>query len=243
MKAIKIVLDPSMGWHIRNPATYRIERTYPIIPPTILFGIVQNLLNTSPHKTPFREVIPLGGFPTSDVGLSLELQRIVKIKEKILGDRHEIEVAHTNLINSYFIVQDERVDEYISNLSQRVGEIVLLTTTQFPAIIREVSKHEVRLTRNKKLLFGLARDGIGYPYVLPMRYEFGKGNDYRTQKYSRVMLPFKPIVIDKIIKKNDIMLVEEVDTLAIEEVNLDKELIEICKNRWDRSIKSMVGTI
>lgn len=245
MKAIKIVLETAMGWHIRNPATYRIERTYPVIPPTILFGIVQNLLNTSSHKTTFKEFIALGGFPSSDVGLSLEMQRIVKIKSKdnIVGDRHEIEVAHTNLINSYLLVPDELADEYVLDLKQRVGDLVLLTTNQFPAIIRKISEHEVLKTRSKKLLFGIAREGMGFPYVLPLRYEFGKTDDYRTQQYCRVLLPFVPVVSDKSIRKADIELYEEVDVLSIDGANFDAELVKLCENKWDKSIAPLVGTI
>lgn len=246
MKAIKIVLDPAIGWHIRNPATYRIERTYPIIPPTVLFGIVQNLLNTSSHKTNFKEFIALGGFPTSDVGLSLEMQRIVKIdpgKKRVVGDRHEIEVAHTNFINSYLLVPDELSAEYVSNLKQRVGDIVLLTTTQFPTTIRKISEHEVLKTRSKKLLFGLAREGIGFPYVLPMRYEFGKTEDYRAQQYWRVLLPFVPIVSDKSIRKADIELFEPIDALSIDDATFDAELVKLCKNKWHKNITPLVGTI
>ncbi|VVB88702.1 Uncharacterised protein [uncultured archaeon] len=245
MKAIKIVLDPAIGWHIRNPATYRIERTYPVIPPTVLFGIVQNLLNTSSHKTTFKKFIALGGFPSSNVGLSLEMQRIVKIKgkEDIVGDRHEIEVAHTNLINSYLLVPDELSAEYVSNLRQRVGDIVLLTTNQFPVTLRKISEHEVLKTKSKKLLFGLAREGMGFPYVLPLRYEFGKTNDYRTQQYWRVLLPFVPVVSDKSIRKADIELFEEVDSLSIDGANFDAELVKLCENKWHKSIAPLVGTI
>ncbi len=245
MKAIKIVFDPAIGWHIRNPATYRIERTYTVIPPTVLFGIVQNLLNTSSHKTNFKKFIALGGFPTSDVGLSLEMQRIVKIKGKddIVGDRHEIEVAHTNLINSYLLVPDELATEYISALRQRVGDVVLLTTNQFPATIRKISEHEVLKIKSKKLLFGLAREGMGYPYVLPLRYEFGKTTDYRTQQYWRVLLPFVPVVSDKLIRKADIELFEEVDALSIDGANFDSELIDLCENKWHKSITPLIGTI
>jgi hypothetical protein len=245
MKAIKIILDPAIGWHIRNPATYRIERTYPVIPPTVLFGIVQNLLNTSSHKTTFKQFIALGGFPSSDVGLSLEMQRIVKIKgkEEIVGDRHEIEVAHTNFINSYLLVPDELAAEYVSCLKQRVGDVFLLTTNQFPVTIRKISEHEVLKLKSKKLLFGLAREGMGFPYVLPVRYEFGKTIDYRTQQYWRVLLPFMPVVSDKLIRKADIELYEEIDAFSIDGANFDAELVKFCENNWHKSIAPLVGTI
>ncbi|MFQ6119873.1 MAG: CRISPR-associated protein Cas5, partial [Methanosarcinales archaeon] len=102
MRAIKIVLETPFGWHIRNPATYRVERTYPVIPPTVLFGIVQNLLYTSSHKTKYKDMIALGGFPRSNIGLSLDMERIVKLytrqhprtkRYKHVIDRHEVEVA------------------------------------------------------------------------------------------------------------------------------------------------------
>jgi hypothetical protein len=245
MKAIKIILDPAIGWHIRNPATYRIERTYPVIPPTVLFGIVQNLLNTSSHKTTFKQFIALGGFPSSDVGLSLEMQRIVKIKkiDDIVEDRHQIEVAHTNLINTYLLVPDELAAEYVLGLSQRVGDVVLLTTNQFPVTIRKISEHEIIKSKSKKLLFGLAREGMGYPYVLPLRYEFGKSTDYRTQQYFRVLLPFVPVVSDKSIRIADIELYEEIDAFSIDGANFDAELVKLCENKWDKSIVPLVGTV
>ena len=245
MRAIKIVLDPAIGWHIRNPATYRIERTYPIVPPTVLFGIIQNLLNTSPHKTIFKKIIPLGGFPVSDVGLSLEMQRIVKIKGKdeIVGDRHEIEVAHTGLINSYILVPEDCLREYFSRLKQREGDIVNLTTNQFPVSIRKITEHEIINKKSKTLLFSLARDGVGLPFVIPMRYEFGKTEDYRTQQYWRVLLPFMPVISDKLFKKADIELYDEVDAISIDGANFDAELVKLCENKWDKSIKPLVGTI
>lgn len=245
MRAIKIQLDPAIGWHIRNPATYRIERTYPIVPPTVIFGITQNLLNTSSHKTTFKKIISLGGFPVSDVGLSLEMQRIVKIKGKdeIVGDRHEIEVAHTGLINSYLLVQDDCFNEYLSCLKQREGDVINLTTNQFPTAIRRITEHEVVMTKSKHLLFSLARDGVGLPFVLPMRYEFRKTEDYRTQQYWRVLLPFMPVISDKSIKKADITLNEEIEVISIDGANFDAELTKLCENKWDKSITPLVGTI
>ncbi len=174
------------------------------------------------------------------------MQRIVKIdpgKKRVVGDRHEIEVAHTNLINSYLLVPDELAAEYVSNLRQRVGDVVLLTTNQFPTTIRKISKHEALKIRSKKLLFGLAREGMGYPYVLPLRYEFGKTTDYRTQQYWRVLLPFVPVVSDKLIRKADIELFEEIDALSIDGANFDAELVKFCENKWHKSIAPLVGTI
>lgn len=245
MRAIKIQLDPAMGWHIRNPATYRIERTYPIVPPTVLFGIIQNLLNTSSHKTTFKKIIPLGGFPVSDVGLSLEMQRIVKIKGKneVVGDRHEIEVAHTGLINSYLLVPDDCFNEYFSCLKQREGDVINLTTNQFPTAIRRITEHDVIITKSKRLLFSLARDGVGLPFVIPMRYEFRKTEDYRTQQYWRVLLPFMPVISDKSIKNAGIALNDEIEVISIDGANFDAGLMKLCENKWDKSITPLVGTI
>lgn len=182
---------------------------------------------------------------TNDGTTPLEMQRIVKIKgkEDIVGDRHEIEVAHTNLINSYLLVPDEIAAEYVSSLRQRVGDVVLLTTNQFPVTLRKISEHEVLKTKSKKLLFGLAREGMGFPYVLPLRYKFGKTNDYRTQQYWRVLLPFVPVVSDKSIRKADIELFEEIDVLSIDGVNFDAELEKLCENEWHKDITTLVGTI
>lgn len=245
MRAIKLQLDPVIGWHIRNPATYRIERTYPVVPPTVLFGIIQNLLNTSSHKTTFKKIIPLGGFPVSDVGLSLEMQRIVKIKGKdeIVGDRHEIEIAHTGSIDSYLLVPDDCFKEYYPLLKQREGDIINLTTNQFPVSIRKISEHEAINTKSKKLIFSLARDGVGLPFVVPMRYEFRKTEDYRTQQYWRVLLPFMPIISNKLIKKADIELHNEIEVISIDGVNFDAELVKLCESKWDKSIMPLVGTI
>lgn len=166
-----------------------------------------------------------------------------KMVEFIVGDRHEIEVAHSNLINSYLLVPDELAAEYVSNLRQRVGDVVLLTTNQFPTTIRKISEHEALKIRSKKLLFGLAREGMGFPYVLPLRYEFGKTTDYRTQQYWRVLLPFVPVVLDKSIRKTNIELFEEIDAFSIDGANFDAELVKFCENKWHKSIAPLVGAI
>jgi hypothetical protein len=140
-------------------------------------------------------------------------------------------------------VPDKLAAEYVSNLNQRVGDIVLLTTSQFPTMIRKISEHEAIPTRSKKLLFGLAREGMGFPYVLPMRYEFGKSDDYRAQQYWRVLLPFVPVVSDKLIRKADIELFEEIDALSFDGANFDAELVKLCKNTWHKGITPLVGTI
>lgn len=170
MKGIKITLKPMVGWHIRNPATYRIERTYPVIPPTVLFGIVQNLFFTSSHKTPYRDIIALGGFPQTDIGLSLEMQRIVKIKstKNIVTDRHEIEVAHSGPIDCYLLLKERAGNGYVECLENTIGDIVLLTTTQFPAKIEDVSVYNAIKTKSNVLLFSTSIDGLGFPYVLPL---------------------------------------------------------------------------
>ncbi len=79
--------------------------------------------------------------------------------------------------------------------------------------------------------------------MLPLRYEFGKTNDYRTQQYWRVLLPFVPVVSDKSLRKADIELYEEIDTLSIDGANFDAELEKLCENKWHKTITSLVGTI
>jgi CRISPR-associated Cas5-like protein len=255
MKAIKIVLEAPFGWHVRNPATYRIERTYPVVPPTVLFGIIQNMLYTSSHKTKYRDMIALGGFPCSDMGLSLDLERIVKLytrplkgkrgKYKHVSDRHEVEVAHSGKIDSFLIVEDNsKADEYTRLLQDKIGEIVLLTTNQFPAIVRGVSIHDIRLTRTNKLLFCLEHEGWGLPCVLPLSYKFRKKDDYGAQQYYKVLLPFSPILKDKTMERSEIALKNEIESLKINGVCFDRELLNLCKNQWlDKNIEITIGTV
>jgi len=254
VKAIKFELEASFGWHIRHPATYRVERTYPIIPPTIIFGIVQNILFTSSHKTPYKEIIALGSFPKSDVGLSLEMERIVKIKnmkkKEIVSDRHQIEVAHSDKIECFILLKEgNKSNEIMEKLKNSEGEIVPLTTPQFPAIIKRVLECDFQEDGNsKKLLFTLSQDGLidGMPYVLPLRYEFKEKEDYRTQKYFRVILPFKILSTkhsDRILERTKIVLQNEIETIKIDDKYFDKNLIEYCENKWDKKIKEEVGTI
>jgi CRISPR-associated Cas5-like protein len=255
MKAIRIVLEAPFGWHVRNPATYRVERTYPVVPPTVLFGIIQNVLYTSPHKTRYRDMIALGGFPKSDVGLSLDLERIAKLytrplkgesgKYKHVSDRHEVEVAHSGEIDSFLVVEDNsKADEYTKLLQDRIGEIVLLTTNQFPAIVKKVSIHEIGLVKTNKLLFCLEREGWGLPYVLPLSYKFKKKDDYRAQQYYKVLLPFLPILKDKTMERSEILLKNEIESLEINGACFDRELLNLCRNQWlDKSIEITIGTV
>ncbi len=248
MKAVKIILEPTHGWHIRNPATYRVERTYPVIPPTVLFGIIQNLLNTSAHRTSYRKIIALGGFPRSDIGLSLDMERIVKINlqkkdRPIFTDRHEIEVAHSDKIDAYAIVLDEYVDDYLPLLKKTVGDIVLLTTNQFPAVIRDIKVYDAKIDKSNTLLFCLSHEGVGMPHILPLHYVFGKKENYRAQKYYRVLLPYSPILSEHLIKKTGIYLKKEIEVITINGANFDAELLKLCENKWDKSINPIVGTM
>ena len=254
MKAIRVVVEAPFGWHVRNPATYRVERTYPIVPPTVVFGIIQNILYTSSHKTRYRDIIALGGFPRSDVGLSLDMERITKLKTRLerkkgeyrhVSDRHEVEVAHSGEIDSFLVVEDDSAaDAYTRMLQERTGEVVLLTTNQFPSIVRKVSMHDVRLVKTDRLLFCLEREGWGLPFVLPLSYKFKKQNDYRAQQYYKVLLPFSPILSEKIIKRSEIILANEIESLKINGSYFDRELLQFCKNQWlDKNIKTVVGTV
>lgn len=255
MKAINIVLEAPFGWHVRNLATYRVERTYPIIPPTVLFGVIQNMLYTSSHKTKYRDMIALGGFPRSDVGLSLDVERITKLytrpvegrrgKYKHVTDRHEVEVAHSSEIDSFLIVEDDSLaKEYTELLRDKVGEVVLLTTNQFPAMVRDVSLHNVKLIKTNSLLFCLEYEGWGMPYVLPLSYRFEKENDYRAQQYYKVLLPFSPILGEKTIERSAIVLKNDIESLDINGAHFDKELLNSCRNQWlDENIEIIVGTV
>jgi hypothetical protein len=255
MKAIKIVLEAPFGWHVRNLATYRVERTYPIIPPTVLFGVVQNMLCTSSHKTKYRDMIALGGFPRSDVGLSLDMERITKLYTrpvegkkgiyKHVTDRHEVEIAHSSEIDSFLVVEDDSTAYgYTRLLRDKVGEIMLLTTNQFPTIVRDVSLHDVKLTKTNSLLFCLEYDGWGMPYVLPLSYRFKKENDYRAQQYYKVLLPFSPILREKTIERSTIVLNNDIESLDISGAHFDRELLDFCRNQWlDENIEIIVGTV
>jgi CRISPR-associated Cas5-like protein len=254
MKSIKIVLETPYGWHIRNPATYRVERTYPVIPPTILFGIIQNILCTSSRRTKYRNMISLGGFPTSDIGLSLDMERIAKLytrmdskskKYKHVVDRHQIEIAHSEKMESFIIFNDDAVFvECLEMLEKKVGEIVLLTTNQFPAIVKEVTSHDPLFIQTNKVIFCMEREGWGLPHVLPLNYNFKRFGDYRAQEYHRVILPFSPFITDKRIKKSEITLKNEIKALKIDDYAFDLELIKFCENKWeDNTIKMKIGTI
>ncbi len=255
MKALKIVLEAPFGWHIRNPATYRVERTYPVVPPTVLFGIMQNMLCTSSHKTKYREMIALGGFPRSNVGLSFDVERITKLytrlqegekgKYKHVTDRHQVEVAHSSCIDSFLAVEDDSTaSEYSGLLEEKIGEIVLLTTNQFPAIVRDVTIYETRLVRTNKPLFCLEREGWGLPCVLPLSYRFEKEDNYRAQQYYKVLLPFSPILRDKTIERSEIVLNNEIESIDINGTFFDKELLQFCRNQWlDTNIEVVVGTV
>jgi len=254
MKAIKVVVEAPFGWHVRNPATYRVERTYPIIPPTVIFGIVQNILYTSSHKTRYRDIIALGGFPRSNIGLSLDMERITKLKTRLerkkgkyrhVSDRHEVEVAHSGEIDSFLVVEDDSAaDAYTKLLQKRTGEVVLLTTNQFPSIVREVSMQNVRLVKTNRLLFCLERKGWGLPFVLPLSYRFKKKHDYRAQQYHKVLLPFSPILGDKTIERSEIVLANEIESLEINGSYFDRELLQFCRNQWlDKNIEIVVGTV
>lgn len=254
MKSIKIILETPFGWHIRNPATYRVERTYPVIPPTILFGIVQNILFTSSRRTKYRDMISLGGFPASDIGLSLDMERITKLytrkdqkskKDKHVVDRHLIEIGHSGNIESFIIFNDNVIfEECVELLKSKVGEIVLLTTNQFPAIVKKVIPYESLVIETNKLSFCVEREGWGLPYVLPLNYNFTRFGDYRTQQYHRVLLPFSPFITEKKIKKSEITLKDKIKALKIDNYVFDLELLQFCKNKWnDDTIDIKIGTI
>jgi CRISPR-associated Cas5-like protein len=254
MKSIKLILETPFGWHIRNPATYRVERTYPVIPPTILFGIIQNILYTSSRRTKYRDMISLGGFPTSDIGLSLDMERITKLytrkdpkskKYKHVVDRHQIEIGHSKNMESFIIFNDDTsFEECFELLERKVGEIVLLTTNQFPGIVKEVTSYDPLIIETDILSFCMEREGWGLPHVLPLHYNFTRFGDYRTQKYHRVLLPFSPFITEKNIKKSEITLKNKIKALKIDNHVFDLELLQFCKNKWnDDTIEIKIGTI